>query len=269
MYRILYIERAPSIGGSNFSLLQLVKGLDRSRFSPFVLFKYDLSVRQNFRDAGIEEALWSSVTGGEEIQPPSTRRPSLPWYKKTAPYRLAWSIRHYMKVQKKEADDLVPWIREQNFDLVHTNNFVRTNFPGLTAAHKAGIPAISHQRGFYDLNCFQRLIARRVDRVLCVSRAVADHNVRQGLPPWKVMAIHNGIDLEAVTPATVTPATPPHAAAPPAEANSPGSDGKKVVGYIGRLEEWKGVASLIDAARIVLGRRQDVRFIIAGTGPEE
>ncbi|MBU8922836.1 MAG: glycosyltransferase [Bacteroidales bacterium] len=254
MYRILYTERASRIGGSNFSLLQLVKGLDRSRFSPFVLFKYDLPVRQNFRDAGIEEALWSSVTGGEEIQPPSTLRPYLPWYKKTDLYRLAWSIKHYMKVQKKEADDLVPWIREQGFDLVHTNNFVRADFPGLTAAHKAGIPAVSHQRGFYDLTCFQRFIARRVDRVLCVSRAVADYNVSQGLPSGRVMAIHNGIDLEAVRPSEALPVR---------------SDGKKVVGYIGRLEEWKGVTSLIEAAEIVLSRRRDVRFVIAGTGPEE
>ncbi len=78
------------------------------------------------------------------------------------------------------------------------------------------------------------------------------------------MAIHNGIDLEAVTPAESIPAVVGSVGMDPARV-----DGKKVVGYIGRLEEWKGVTSLIEAAEIVLGRRQDVRFIIAGTGPEE
>lgn len=253
MKRILFMEEAPSIGGSLFSLLQLASGLDRSRFQPFVLFRYDLPVRNRFGEAGIPNATLASIKGRGEKAPPGTKRPLLPAYKKTGPYRFLRSVRQYLACQRAEAEELGEWISDQGFALVHGNNSVAVNIPLITAAQRTSVPAVSHQRGFFRLTAFQRFLARGVGRFLCVSRAVAEHYVREGLPASKVEYIYNGIDLEAVRPAPET------------------SAGKRslTVGWFGRLDEWKGAATLIDAAMIVLGERPDVRFMIAGTGPEE
>ncbi|MDJ0764949.1 MAG: glycosyltransferase [Myxococcota bacterium] len=256
MFRILFSERAPAIGGSNFSLLQLVLGLDRSRFSPFVLFKFNLSVRKKYEEAGIPNALWSDIIGqgGGKTPSPETWETPVPRYKENRFYRLLWSMKMYAQLQYRDAELLAPWLKREGFSLVHANNFVWVNAPSLTAARLASIPAVSHQRGFYDLNPFQRYVSRRVDRFICVSQAVARHYVGQGLPERKVMAIYNGIDLDRVKP--------------PTEKSTGDKDTVKI-GYFGRLEKWKGVSSLLEAARIVLARHAGVTFVLAGTGPEE
>jgi glycosyltransferase involved in cell wall biosynthesis len=45
---------------------------------------------------------------------------------------------------------------------------------------------------------------------------------------------------------------------------APSDGGSKVVCYVGRISEEKGLAGMIECARAVLGREGDARFVIAG-----
>jgi len=252
MLRILFVEEAPSIGGSLFSLLQLVRMLDSNRYSPFVLFRYDLDVRSEYEGTGIPTATWASLTRSAELTPPSTQRPSLPRYKQTGLYRFLWSVKKYINEQRPQALAIASWIEKEDFSLLHANNSLPANLAVLTAARFAGIPSISHQRGYFPLTPIHRLLSRQVDRFICVSRSVAAHYIKQGLSQAKVTTVYNGIDLSTVQPRAVTDAK-----------------GVRTVGWFGRMEAWKSTGTLIEAAKIVLSKRSDVQFMVVGTGPEE
>jgi glycosyltransferase involved in cell wall biosynthesis len=254
MFRILYQESAHSIGGSVFSLLQLVKGLDGKRFKPFVLFRYDLPVRAEYEAAGISTATFTSIgeAGSTEESLPVIRPARPPGYKETGFYRFLWSARRYMAEERRQARSLSRWIKGEGFDLVHANNSIIANIPVIAAAKWAGVPALSHQRGFFRFTPVQRFLTRHAERYICVSNALASHCADEGLPPEKLTVIYNGVDTGVLRPLETSV-----------------GDGRPVVGSFGRLEEIKGIDSFLQAAKIVLDMRGDVRFVIGGTGPEE
>lgn len=251
MRRILYVEEAPTFGGSTSTLLHLVKRLDRGRYEPFVLFRYALPARESFAACGISVSTMAPITGADDEAPRIETPPETPAPKKTSPYRLLWSMKRYATRQRGESLKLARWMRREGFALLHANNSVSTNLGALVAAARAAVPAVSHQRGFSQLTPFQRLLARRVDRFVCVSNAVRAHYVAEGLPAERVQTIYDGVPLAALVPP------------------GPARRDRVLVGWFARFERWKGCDQFVEAARIVLARRRDAEFIMAGTGPEE
>lgn len=251
MRRILYVEEAPAFGGSTSTLLHLVKRLDRGRYEPFVLFRYALPAREAFAACGISVATMASITGADDEAPRIETPPETPAHKKTPPYRLLSSMKRYAARPRGESLSLARWMRSEGFALLHTNNSVPTNLGALVGAARAGLPAVSHQRGFFWLTPFHRLLVRRVERFVCVSNAVRAHYIAEGLPAGRVQTIYDGVGLAALVP------------------REPARRDRVLVGWFARFERWKGCDQFVEAARIVLDRRRDAEFIMAGTGPEE
>lgn len=251
MFRILYVEEAPSYGGSTSTLLHLVKRLDRARYEPFVLFRYDLPARAAFAEHGVPTATWAAVRGAPEAAPRIEAAPVIRAYKRTGPYRLLWSMKGYALQQRAESLFLERWMRRERFSLLHANNAASANIGAIVAAARAGIPAVSHQRGFSWLTAFHRHLIRKVERFVCVSDAIRSHWIGQGLAAQKAQTIYDGVDLASLVP-------------------PPPRRGERVrIGWFARFERWKGCAQFVEAARIVLAQRRDAGFIMAGTGPEE
>src|SRR5688572_19647530 len=72
---ILYCENNVdgTVGGSYYSLLYLVKGLDRTRYRPLVVFYTEHTLLSAFREAGIETVVWPrrrSFTFGADLGGP-------------------------------------------------------------------------------------------------------------------------------------------------------------------------------------------------------
>lgn len=251
MFRILYIEEGPFIGGSTHTLLHLASGLDRSRFEPVVLFRHPLPVRARFAARGVATTIWESI-GGAPPPPPPTPAVPVARVKASAPYRFLHSVKRYTLRQRPEARLLAEWMRRERFDLLHANNAVSENLAAIVAAERIGIPAVSHQRGFFRLTPVHRLLARRVERYLCVSEAVRRHYLGQGLPPDRVTTVYDGIDLERYAPPPPRPVS-----------------GATLVGWFARFERWKGCIVFAEAARRLLAADPGARVVMAGAGPEE
>lgn len=97
---------------------------------------------------------------------------------------------------------------------------------------------------------FDRYVAPRVRAYLCPSRSVQGYLHQHGYRP----AVH--LPSFAAIPPEVL-ARPP--AAPP--------EGPPTIGYLGRLEPYKGVHDLIAAFALLPPRHRDARLSIAGDGP--
>ena len=121
--------------------------------------------------------------------------------------------------------------------------------PALVASRRVDF----HMQG----NSFSRWKYRQVDRFIAASRAIHAMLVADGVPPERIVTIHEGIDVDRVT------ATPPAAIHQefwlPAHA--------PVVGNVAALVPHKGHRYLIDAALRVVQEVPDARFMILGEGP--
>jgi glycosyltransferase involved in cell wall biosynthesis len=250
LHRILFVEDAPAVGGSAVCLGELVRGLDRSRFEPFVLVAYDLAARAVLASANIPCATTASIRGTAEPNPPEEVVGRIPAFKKAPVYRLLWSMKSYAFSERSRAIWLAEWITREGFALVHANNSVSANLAAIVAAARAGVPVVSHQRGYFRPTAFQRLAARSVDRFICISRSVAAHHMAQGFPANRTVTVYDGIDV-----ATLQPRRRPHG-------------DRALIAWAGRLVSWKGASVLVEAAEKLLERHPNTQFVIAGEGPE-
>jgi glycosyltransferase involved in cell wall biosynthesis len=108
--------------------------------------------------------------------------------------------------------------------------------------------------GAYNLwqaRVFDRQVRPHVRAYLCPSRSLRDYLVANGYAP----AIHLPSFARIPEPVRQAPPPPPPAGTPP------------TIGYLGRLEWYKGVHDLLRALPLLHGTAPDVRLDIAGDGP--
>jgi L-malate glycosyltransferase len=105
-------------------------------------------------------------------------------------------------------------------------------------------------------NAFSRWKYRQVDAFVCASDAIRDMLIGDGVPPERVVTVHEGIDVDRID---ATPIVNVHEAlwlphhAP-------------LIGNVAALVPHKGQRYLIEAAHLVVQKVPDTRFVILGEG---
>ena len=156
------------------------------------------------------------------------------------------------------AFSLARFIRERKVDVIHAH-IAHDYLLAALAARLAGRGELVITRHvLFQLNTLHARMLRRVARVIAVSRAVAD-TLRAGhiFDPARIVVIYNGIDLGRFTR---------HSAARDWLQSfvKSGIRERLIVGMVGHLSPIKGQEEFVRAAAIVVSRRTDVAFIIAG-----
>jgi glycosyltransferase involved in cell wall biosynthesis len=155
-------------------------------------------------------------------------------------------------------------LRRNRFHLVHCHA-AKAGLLGRIAGRLAGTPAVLYTaHGFYfnyGLTWCKRVAHIWLERLLgnLTTRTVATAP-REGaqivelnlMPPERVSIIPNAVDTESFRP----PASPRPATGP-----------ARVVGMVGRLSPPKDPFTFLAAARIVLERFPETRFVLVGDGP--
>jgi glycosyltransferase involved in cell wall biosynthesis len=136
-------------------------------------------------------------------------------------------------------------IATERIDLVHANNFKMYVLAALASAGRS-VPVLWHVRDIYpERNAgLVRAAGRAAGRILAVSQAVAAPLGNRE----RVSVLYNAVEL-------------------PPKPEPRDSEQPPVVGYIGRLDAWKGLDTLVAAFLGLLGRHPRARLLIAGEGP--
>ena len=150
------------------------------------------------------------------------------------------------------------FIKKNKFDIIHTH-LSRANFIGALAAKIAGIKSVSTAHGLNRKSQY-----KYADYVICVSNAVRENLISQGMDAGKLSVIYNGIDTQKFNPEA-------EGLSKKIDRSAAGSDetggGKSFnVGIIARFSREKGVDLFLDAAKSVLAEIPEAKFFIAGTG---
>jgi len=147
--------------------------------------------------------------------------------------------------------------RRMRPDLVHAHSSLGGALARLAVR---GTPIVYTPNGLTTARAYlgvERILGRRTDRLIAVSKSEGELVARLGLvPPERLVVIPNGIDLEPVPPDTrdlrALIGLPPTA---------------PLIGTIGRLVPQKAPTWFVAACAEVARRRPDVHFVLIGSGP--
>ncbi|HKY22652.1 MAG TPA: glycosyltransferase [Vicinamibacterales bacterium] len=173
---------------------------------------------------------------------------------------------HKSKFDPSTLTALLKIIDRKHIDVLHLHGYGATTF-GRVAGAMRGIPAILHEHAnLTDTPWFQkiadRLLERYTDVAIAVSKSTADFviNARQ-VPAEKVKVVYLGAPHDEFsrvrTAEEIADARRLLGIAPADFA----------IGTVTRLHESKGNSYLVDAARRVLDRKPNAKFVLVGEGP--
>ena len=161
---------------------------------------------------------------------------------------------------------LMRLLRRERIDVLHTHLF-HADLVGRPAASAAGVRHVVHtvwtaEGRFRPWQfAYARFLSGACDRIVCVSESVrAHHAARSGLPRRCYTVIPWGIDVEAFS----------------RDADSRRrlrrqwgiAPGGVLAAFVGRLESYKGIDTLLAAMSHLGGRGDPIDLVIAGDGPK-
>lgn len=154
---------------------------------------------------------------------------------------------------------LVHLVRTRRIDVIHTH-LTGADIVGRVVGALTGVPVVSTMHNIphdYDQQkvyrrVLQRLTARTLAaRLVMVAPSIGSEYERQwGIPASRIVVINNAVPMEPYL----------------AIAEGVADDIPPTVTTIGRLSAQKAYHLLLDAARLVLDKRPEVRFRIVGEG---
>ncbi|MEO0476617.1 MAG: glycosyltransferase [Planctomycetota bacterium] len=170
---------------------------------------------------------------------------------------------------RRYADLCLDLAKGEDFDIIHAHDWL--TFPAAQAVAEAtGKPWVAHVHSTeYDragegantqIAAFEKQGVLAADRVIAVSEFTRKILVsRFGLDKHKCDVVYNGVEQNIKN--GVEKSTP---VAPPAGIKK----GEKVVLYLGRVTIQKGPEYFIAAAKKVLEKMDNVKFVVAGSGDQ-
>lgn len=242
-YRILHILEA-TVGGTREHILQILRGLDRSRFALSLICSLERNPRFAQDIAHLREM-------GIQVYVIPMRREIRPWADFVAFLRI---LAHLMR---------------HRYDAVHTHSS-KAGFLGRLAAWVCGVRRIYHTPHVYYFQWRPHTLAGRffrllewfaacmTTRVIAVSETQREIMIRCGVVrPRRAVFIGNGVDVALFR----------NDAARMVKRQELGvSPDILLVGTVGRLEPQKGCEHFIRAAQLVANEMANVRFVVVGEG---
>ena len=249
----------PFIGGSVTGLFELVRGIDRERYEPVMLFHGPNPYRENFRALGIQvETLSEKVPNPESTIQKRDIAATLAEYSSTLSngYLIAKELYLVEKRDRPLAKRIAKLIERLEIDLVHNNNSLPGNRATIMAAQMAGVPQLSHVRMLHTFSFIERRLARAVDGFIFMSSAIEDLYQSLGIPANKGHVIYDAFD--AAPYANLEEADKLRA-----EFSFDAND--FVVCIVGRIEWWKGHDDFIQAMAEVIRVHPNAKALIIGS----
>jgi glycosyltransferase involved in cell wall biosynthesis len=229
MIRILHTIDTTGPGGAETVFVNLVKGLDRDRFEPVVVIRGPGWVCDELRRNGIEPIFLDS-SGSLNLK-----------------YLLG----------------LISTIRERKIDIIQSH-LLGANLYSSLAGLICRVPVVSTFHGFVDVSTREhfssaksRIINLGSDRIVFVSNKLRDFYVNHmGFSSRKSVTIYNGVDTSIFKPQRDDSIRKQLGLTPD----------NILVGSVGNIRPAKGYDYLIRAARMVIDKHPQFRFVIAGEG---
>jgi len=167
-------------------------------------------------------------------------------------------------------------VKDEPVDLIHAHSPALCGLGALLAARSKGIPFVYELRAFWEdaavdqnktsarslrYHMSQKLedhVVHRAHAVVGISHSILDELKKRKADPAKLFHVPNGVDVEKFSPVTRDESL----------AAKLGLGGEPVLGFIGSLYRWEGVAWLARAVAELRRRGTACKLLIVGDGEE-
>lgn len=232
---VLYINHVGAVSGAEMGLLDIVRALDRNRFSPLAAVP------------PIPDRLAARLEAERvPVRPIPCRRV----LRSLRPVALISCSAALLRVSRR----LLNVVRRDRIALIHANGN-QAHLYGMFAARLARVPIVWHSRDLVSLGCLARPMARCASRVIAISATVADHLRCSVSRPGKLLVIPNGIEAGRYTTAERRQIV---------RRSWGADDDTAVFASIGQLVPWKNVSFFLSVAARIVDRHPNSLFLIVG-----
>jgi glycosyltransferase involved in cell wall biosynthesis len=267
---IFVLPRVSEKGGNNFLRLTSASGAPITRETASRVFEAGREVwRENVRFLSVDSPIFPYSTPGTY-----TQTVSLLWRAEQGHDEESLSDGHSFTYNLRGGygPDLMSEVRRysrlaavialgESFDVIHVHDWM-TYPAGMLVRTLTGKPLVAHIHATEFDRCgeninehvagIERAGLMAADRVVAVSHLTRKTVIeRYGIPPEKVVVVHNAVARHEVSR---------HYDVPPRIRH------EKRVLFLGRVTFQKGPEYFMEAARLVLKRLPHVRFFMAGSG---
>ena len=226
MKNILFFHSSSDLYGSDRSLLNILKNLDKKKYNIHAFLPSDGPLKDELEKIDNINVKIYDI--------PILRRKEL---------NIKGGIK-YIKNSIKSYKEIKKYIKSNNIELVYTNTSVI--LLGSIVAKHLKIKSIWHIREIITNKYENKFISYFMNKYSSLVIANSNNTLKSlKLKTNKGMVLYNSIELD--------------------EKNINKNKSKKfVIGMAGRINRWKGQKLLVDAAEIVLKQDKNIEFLIAG-----
>jgi len=254
--KILFVEGSPyanypadskkNVGGSIISLYHLMKDLNKYEFHPSLFLFYD-----SYLIDKIQSKHHKISVNTKEYRRGTTKKPVNVFFSRDFYLFLSYLKMSFLRMVPSTIR-MYSFLKKNRPDLVHCNNSLRMNMDAILASWLVGIPCVCHVRSYEKLYFINKLCSFFVEYFVCISEAVRNNYLRQGIKKKKLVKIPNGLDIEEFPI--------------PIRQKKVGQD--FIIANIGRMVGWKGQEVLLKAIPTIVKKKKNIQFWLVGDGPE-
>lgn len=253
---ILYLDNSFTFGGAIISLCYLLKGIDKTKYRPVVV-------------TGQTEETTSKYFNGFIC---INVRMKLKWHDNSV-YRLVMSLPFSrVKIVKKfvEIIRFSYWMvfvylpeafvyykigKRYNIDLIHLNNIMGSQLPGIMAAKLLRVPCVANLQDYERDSMSTRFYASLIDHHIAISNSIKDNLLELGVAPETITVANLAINLEEFDIRRDVSVLKDEFAV---------VKGQPLFGIFGRIIGWKGVKEFVQAASLVLKEMPQAKAFVVG-----
>jgi glycosyltransferase involved in cell wall biosynthesis len=236
---ILFLHAGAEMYGADVILLEILKGLDKSKYKPYVILPNEGPLISEIMKIGIDVEVYDYPILRRQFFTPT-------------------GIIQYGLDMIRSTNHLRQFINNNNIDIIHSNTLAVLEGGVLHLLMKKKHIWHVHEiiKNPRFLNSFYRAFVPRLSsKIICVSHAVKD-NLIEGREKLKdrYVVLHNGINRKRFIPARSNKIRK--------ELNIP--EDEILIGMLGRVNKIKGQGFLLDAAEDIIKKHKNVSFLLAG-----
>jgi glycosyltransferase involved in cell wall biosynthesis len=256
---VVFLEASSGsvVGGSLTGMLELLRGIDRSRISPAVVLYEHKSCVAALEADGIPVSIFhkSKLPKDHALQ----ERAGYARAKKVGAIGSLLANARTTSTLLLEtypaAWGLSKLLRGYRPDLVYVCNGFRGNADAILAAWILGVPCVVHAKGFDKFSWVERRLSHMVAGCVSMTRAIEDHCRAGGMRPGFFEVIYDGLDLEAFQPGRDRDEVRAELGLAPDD---------EVAGVVGNVQEWKGQHVLVEALDLLKQARPKLHVLLVG-----